>query len=275
MGATAKTEPLVAPGRPRLSGLATLFPGYFALVMATGIVSIGAHIHGLEVVAQSLFWLNVLFYAVLWGLTGLRLLRFRQQLLQDLVSPTRGAGFLTKVAGTCVLGSQVAILTPWLKAAEFFWWLGLALWVGLIYTFFTAVIVRENKPTLEAGISGGWLVAVVSTESICVLGAQLSPRLAAPDLVLLISLVTYFIGAMLYLLLITLILYRWAFFTLKAEQLMPPYWINMGALAITTLAGTRLLLAAEKWRLLRDLSPFLTGFTFFFWAAGSWWIPLL
>ncbi len=49
----------------------------------------------------------------------------------------------------------------------------------------------------------------------------------------------------------------------------------MGAVAITTLAGARLILAAPGLTLLSDLLPFLKGFTLFFWAAGTWWIPLL
>src|SRR5262249_54560876 len=57
--------------------------------------------------------------------------------------------------------------------------------------------------------------------------------------------------------------------------LTPPYWINMGAVAITTLAGARLILAAPDWQLLNEISPFLKGFTLFFWASGTWWIPLL
>lgn len=80
---------------------------------------------------------------------------------------------------------------------------------------------------------------------------------------------------MLYLLLITLIFYRFTFVNFATAQLTPPYWINMGAVAITTLAGARLILAAPGLRLLGDLVPFLKGFTLFFWAAGTWWIPLL
>ncbi|HKQ07505.1 MAG TPA: tellurite resistance/C4-dicarboxylate transporter family protein [Blastocatellia bacterium] len=49
----------------------------------------------------------------------------------------------------------------------------------------------------------------------------------------------------------------------------------MGAVAITTLAGARLILAAPDWTLLGETLPFLKGFTLFFWAAGTWWIPLL
>jgi tellurite resistance protein TehA-like permease len=145
----------------------------------------------------------------------------------------------------------------------------------LSYAFFMAVIVQERKPPLETGIHGGWLLIVVSTESLCVLGATLGPALGPSATILLVSMLAYLLGAMLYIVLITLILYRWMFFTMTAEQMMPPYWINMGALAITTLAGTGLLLAQNHWSLLRDLAPFLTGFTLFFWAAGTWWIPLL
>jgi len=46
----------------------------------------------------------------------------------------------------------------------------------------------------------------------------------------------YLLGAMLYILFIALILYRWRFLSMQPEKLSPPYWINMGALAITTLA---------------------------------------
>ena len=40
------------------SGLAELSPAYFAMVMATGIVSIAAHFQGLQRLAVALLWLN-------------------------------------------------------------------------------------------------------------------------------------------------------------------------------------------------------------------------
>jgi tellurite resistance protein TehA-like permease len=49
----------------------------------------------------------------------------------------------------------------------------------------------------------------------------------------------------------------------------------MGALAITTLAGARLMLSSEISDVLHDFQPFIGGFTLFFWATGTWWIPLL
>jgi len=49
----------------------------------------------------------------------------------------------------------------------------------------------------------------------------------------------------------------------------------MGAVAITTLAGSTLMLNAGRSEFLTELMPFLKGFTLFFWATGTWWIPLL
>ena len=57
---------------------------------------------------------------------------------------------------------------------------------------------------------------------------------------------------MLYIWIISLIFYRYTFFTLDPERLTPPYWINMGAVAISTLAGTRWSPATHS-ALLRDL----------------------
>ncbi len=246
---------------PRPSAVAALFPGYFALVMATGIVSIAAHFLGMEPIAQGLLWFNVIAYVVLWILTIARFAKYRSLLMADLVNHGRSVLFLTIVAGTAVLGNQFAILTPYLSVAAVLWVFSLGLWLALIYTFFTVVTVREPKPAFESVINGSWLLVVVSTESLCVLGALVDNTLSDTKLVLLISLAMYLIGALLYIPFITLILYRWMFFSMKPNELTPPYWINMGALAISTLAGSRLLLAAKDWDFLQGSTPFLVGLT--------------
>lgn len=247
--------------------IASLFPGYFALVMATGIVSLAAYFLDLPVIAFVLLRLNQIFFGVLLGFTGARLVRYRSRVWEDFTDHQRAPGFLTTVAGACILGTQFAVMAERPLIASGLWWFGFALWVVLIYAFFLAMTVREDKPPLDAGIGGAWLLAVVSTESVAVLGVLTGK--------LFLSLVLYLAGGMLYFSLITLILYRWMFFPLKPEALTPPYWINMGALAILTLAGARLILAAPQLPLLIDLLPFLKGFTLFFWAAATWWIPLL
>jgi hypothetical protein len=44
-----------------------------------------------------------------------------------------------------------------------------------MYAFFTATVVRESKPSLETGINGDWLLGVVATQSVSVLGTMLAP----------------------------------------------------------------------------------------------------
>jgi tellurite resistance protein TehA-like permease len=119
-------------------------------------------------------------------------------------------------------------------------------------------------------------LAVVSTQSLSVLGTLVSGQFSdRKDLVLFFTLCMFLLGCMLYLIIITLIFYRLTFFKLTAEELTPPYWINMGAVAITTMSGARLLLHSSDWAPLQELRPFLKGFTLFFWATATWWIPLL
>jgi hypothetical protein len=55
----------------------------------------------------------------------------------------------------------------------------------------------------------------------------------------------------------------------------PPYWINMGAMAISTLAGSLLILNSGDAPFLQSLPPFIKGFTVFYWATGTWWVPML
>src|SRR5690606_7449813 len=95
------------------------------------------------------------------------------------------------------------------------------------------------------------------------------------EALLFFTLCMYLLGGMLYILVITIIFYRFSFRPLHSGNLTPPYWINMGAVAITTLAGATLMLQAGQWPLLQELLPFLKGFTLFFWATATWWIPLL
>ncbi len=244
--------------------------------MATGIDSIAAYQFGLAGVARWLFRLNLAAYAVLWILTLVRVAAHPRRLRDDLCDPARGPGFLTTVAGTCVLGTQFVVLDRDMAAGAVLWGAGILLWLVLLYAFFTAVAVSESKSPLETGINGGWLLATVSTQSIAALGTFVAVHLGGgAQPALFFTLVMFLLGCMLYLLTIILIFYRFMFFRLSPHDLTPPYWIDMGAVAITTLAGANLVLRAPEWPFLAGLLHFLTGFTLLFWVVGTWWIPWL
>jgi tellurite resistance protein TehA-like permease len=267
-------DAITGPGRLS-KAVETLSPGYFALVMATGIVSLATHFLQLEAVAIALFWINAVAYGVLCVLTVTRLALHRSRIAADLSDHARGPGFFTLPAGTCVLGSQFVILRGQLQVATILWFAGIALWAVVTYGFFAAVTIKAKKPPLGDGLNGTWLVAVVAMQSIAVLGCLVAPSFASPGRVLFVAAAMHMGGFMLYLPLIALLLYRWTFFEFTPQQLTPPYWINMGALAISTLAGARLLQSTAGQPLLLRITPFLEGATFFFWTAATWWIPLL
>ncbi|MGH9461895.1 MAG: tellurite resistance/C4-dicarboxylate transporter family protein, partial [Vicinamibacteria bacterium] len=257
-------------------GVAGLFPGYFAMVMATGILSIASELLGMSVIARVLLVVNVAAYAVLAALSAARLVFFFPRVRADIADHARGAGFFTWIAGTCVLGSQLGIVSGRWSEAFWLWILGIGLWVVIMYAFFFAVTIREDKPTLEAGINGAWLIATVATQSISILGTLLAARWEpSPEPLLFFTLSMFLLGCMLYIAIITLIFYRFTFVRLTTATLTPPYWISMGAVAITTLAGATLIRSAPQWIFIHDLLPFLEGFTLFFWVTATWWIPLL
>ena len=253
-----------------------LHPAYFAMVMATGIVGIGCELTALHRAAVSLSWLNAATFLVLWILTLARAFLFPRDFFRDLIDHKRGPGFFTIVAGTSVLGRQQIIIFGHYTLASILWFLAVPLWAGFTYAIFTGFTVKEDKPSLAEGIHGGWLIAVVATQAVSSLTTLLAPRFPAhePEM-LFFSLCLWLCGGMLYIWVISLIFYRYTFFRFLASDLMPPYWINMGAMAISTLAGTNLILYASHAVFLTALLPFLKGFTAFFWATATWWIPML
>jgi len=253
-----------------------LFSGYFVLVMSTGIVSIAAHLLQIVPIAWVLFQINKLAYGILLFLTVVRAIRYFPRLIADLISHSRGPGLLTMIAGTCILGSQFVIINNDFAAGYFFWLFGIIFWCILMYGFLTAIMIREGKPDLEAGLNGDWLITVVATQSISLLGTLVAPSFQNGQVaVLFLTLFTYLLGCALYIIIISLIFYRLTFFALTPGEFTPSYWVNMGAVAITTLAGSLLILSAPQWSFLIEVLPFLKGFTLFFWVIGTWWIPLI
>ena len=251
-----------------------LLPAYFAMVMATGIVAIAAHIYGMNYFSQFLFYVDLIGYAVLWALSLYRMAVHGKRYLADLTDHARGPGFFTVIAGNNTLGSVFLLVERNYTIAFGLWIFGFILWVFYQYFIFSALSLDKNKPTLEKGINGAWLVAIVSTQSVSVLAAQLSPL---HHWMYLVALVMYMIGWMTYILVMSLINYRLLFMKLDSSDITGPYWINMGATAITTLAGSLLLIEGQSSNFVEFsiIRPYLIGATVMIWAYGSWWIPWL
>ncbi len=247
------------------------------MVMATGVLSIDATQLGAPTLGLGLFVLNVGFYSALAELTALRIAWFAPEFFGDMTDHRRSPGFFTAVAATNILGTQCLLIAGSLTLAVGLWVVGLTLWTGLTYAIFVALTVKRLKPALDEGITGAWLLAIVATQSVALLSALIAAHWPQPYRLELnfLSLSMWLWGGMFYIWMISLIFYRYTFFAFSPGDLSPPYWINMGAMAISVLVGARLVENTQGAPFLQSVLPFLKGFTVFYWATGTWWIPML
>jgi len=256
--------------------ISELAPGYFSLVMATGIVSIAAHLYHFELIAHGLLYFNIAAYLWLFILTAMRFIMYWERGVADFFNLKKSPGFLSFVAGSAVLGSQFTIIWSSHTLGIFMYFLSACTWALLIYTFFTVITIAKNKPNFTQAINGSWLLIIVATQSIAVLGILLVQHFNYhTEAVLFFSLLLFLCGCMFYIIIITFITFRMSFFDLAAREFAPSYWINMGATAISVLAGSLLISNAQNWDFLISILPFLKGFTLFYWAIGTWWIPFV
>jgi tellurite resistance protein TehA-like permease len=251
-----------------------LTPGYFALVMATGIISVGLDLEGLVLLSRLLFAICAAAFVVLLALTAWRLIGYRHAVVEDFLDPRRAFGFFTFVAGTNVLGVRIGIAgLPTLTAVL----LGVALlaWLLLGYVVpWTAVLGHQERPVV-ATANGTWFIWVVASQSVAVASAGIEPAFdgARRELAVL-AVVSWSVGVFLYASAGMLVTLRLMLYPFGPEELTPPYWVAMGALAITVLAGARIVEMADApmVAVTRDL---IAGLAVVFWAFATWLIPVL
>jgi tellurite resistance protein TehA-like permease len=252
----------------------TLYPGYFACVMATGIVSIALLLSHVAALSLALWITDAALLVYLAAIYLARAVVFPRELRADIFNAATVFGFFTCVAAAGVTATRFA-LGGWTLVPTVLTALAGFAWVVLIYWTF-AMLLFTNEQPIERTLNGSWLIAIVATESLAITWALLSPILPAQGAPLqLLAYAFWAFGVLLYVIFIALIMYRFFFTRLQHGDLTPPYWINMGATAITTVAGVRLLGVAHPTALVVALRPFIAGFTVMMWAWGTWWIPLL
>lgn len=255
--------------------LRTLNPGYFALVMATGIVSVAAQHLGLHRVSAVLLVVAVVCWIVLAVAYCWRAAAYRAEFLADLRSPAVGFAFFTVVAGSEVLAGRL-VLDDHRTTALPLIAIGALAWLVLSYAVPLRVITGTRTDGVLQAANGTWLVWVVATQSLSTAASAVVPMWPAQaEGITLIAVALWGVGVVLYLVVLTVVLIRLLLFPVRAADLTPPYWVAMGATAITVLAGDRLLRLAPQ-PVLTAVTPVVTGLCVVLWAFGTWlWPPLL
>ncbi|WP_275674133.1 tellurite resistance/C4-dicarboxylate transporter family protein [Streptomyces alboflavus] len=203
-------------------------PAAGACVMATGIISVGLHLTGHEVLSKILLAVAALVWLLLAADFVTLLARDRARWTAAAVTPPA----LTAVAATAVLGTRFSLL-DWQGLAIALLVLAAVVWPGLL-----VAVVRHwgrdvPRPHWGQGLPGGVFLVCVATQGLAVLAATLCLA-GEGDWLGDAALACFALG---------LLLYAYALLRFDFRQTLTgagDHWVAGGALAISALAASKL-----------------------------------
>jgi tellurite resistance protein TehA-like permease len=234
--------------------LTAIPPASGAVVMGTGIVSIGLSLDGQETSSLILVALDGAIWIALAVLLPARAVRDRARFRADARTPAA----LTGIAGTAVLGTRLTLL-GWAWAGATLAVIALLIWLGLV----PYVLRYWQTPTIGASF-----ILTVATESLALLAATLA--FSERDAWLLYAaLAPFVLGLGFY----ALALARFAFRQLLVG--LGDHWVTGGALAISTVTAGRITLAAQRTATLTGANGALKTIALVLWWLTIAWLPAL
>jgi tellurite resistance protein TehA-like permease len=245
-------------------------PDVFAVVMATGIVSIAAQDHGFVQISGPLAVFAVAAFTLLIGALTTRLIGRTRSAFGAVRDPDVALRWFTFVAACAVLGARFdayPVIVWALGAAAATAWLVLAP-VAL------ADVRSRPRTELRDHAHGAWLLPSVATAGLAITAADLAARSGAKVL-LAAAVAAWLLGLIVYLAVTWLIVWRAVAAPFEPAEVTPDGWILMGALAIATLAGGRVLAAADALGVCGWIADSARAVTLGTWTVGSAWIPVL
>lgn len=253
------------------AAVSELSPGYFAVVMATGVITVGMKLENHVQLSYVLFGIAAAAFVLLLALNGWRLAVYRGRVAADFRDPRQAFGFFTVVAGANVLGACLAIDGMYRWAAGIL--VGATIgWVLLGYAVpWAAVLGRVDRQAIGV-VNGTWFMWVVASQSVAVLAATLEPHLYAVHHGLaVLAVAAWSLGVLLYCLQGALVALRQI---LHEFEFNPSYWITMGAASITVLAGSRIVQSGPS-PVVDAVRGAAGSISVIFWALATWLIPAL
>jgi tellurite resistance protein TehA-like permease len=268
----AMPRPPAAPDVDR--SLQALHPGNFALVMSSGILSVGFDTLHFSTLAEALAWFAIGAWVLLLALSVLRLVRHAAAVRIDLLNPRMVFSYFTLVAATSIVGLLLHA-RGWVPLAVVCWALAFVAWCLLLYLAFSVLTFLTHAHNVNI-VHGGWLIAIVGTQSLVLLGARIAPDLGRFAMYMMVEVhMLWGLGLCFYGIFVTLFCYRIFFLTLKPQDVSPLLWVVMGAAAISANAGTTLIVEDPRLPFLVAQRPFIEGVTLMSWAWATWWLPML
>jgi hypothetical protein len=228
-------------------------PDVFAAVMATGIVSVAASDHGVDVVSGVLAAVAVVALPVLIYLSALAWKRDAWSIVGDLDT---AMGLFTYVAACCVLATRFSGV-PFVVLV--FGGLALQGWLAL-----TPLVARSVWRLRGVGLRdrarGGWELASVATSGLAIVCAAAG--------ILFWAFAFWVLALVIYVFVTGLVCWRAAHEPAARRDVPPEHWILMGGLAIATLAGSHVHALLHP----GPIASAVRVVTIVSWALASLWI---
>jgi tellurite resistance protein TehA-like permease len=246
----------------------------FAMVMATGIVSIALRQAGNPALSEALLWIASAAFVVLVVGSVWRAAWFPADARSDLIRPDRVFSFFAIAAAASVLAARLAdrgqhIVVAALTACTALAW---AAACGLVITFLAD---RTGTRRAIADVNGTWQLWVVGTQSVAIAATSAYAAGVVPDrLAAWAAIVAASAGALLYVLVTSLVITRLRAIGLAPGDPFAPYWVTMGAASITVLAAAQFLHITGP-TLLAASRPTLTDLALAYWSVATALIPAL
>ncbi len=258
----------------KLAWLQNLYPGYFSLTMATGIVAVAMDMLERPLLSDALYAIALVSWCALLCLYTWRLIRFPQAVWAELISPQTTFFFFSFVAATDIIGI-LFYLHGLQNLALVCWVCAFLAWMALLHCSFSVLTLRHAERKLSV-VHGGWLMCIVGTQSLVLHGLNIIPQLGNYAAYMMVWLyMLWGIGLILYGIFVTLFCYRIFFLDMSDDDYTPLMWVIMGAAAISANASSALALSNPMMSVLVAFHPIVDMVALISWAWATWWIPLL
>lgn len=245
-------------------------PDVFAVVMATGIVSIAARDHHYPRIDVPLAAVAAVALALLVAGAVLKLSLRPASTIAQARDPDVVLRLFTFVAACAVLGARFASHPSLLWSAAA---VATAAWLALV-----PLVVRDvrssTRTQLRDGAHGSWLLISVATAGLAIMAADLATSTHWTGWIT-VSAVGWVLAVLLYVVVTSLIGWRAVTGPFVPEEVTPDTWILMGAMAINTLAGADLLVALRATGSSTWLDDATRPVTLVLWILASLSIPVL
>lgn len=243
------------------------YPGQFTFVMATGIISTSLHNTGATTLSLVMFWIAAVGYV---GLMVAVALHWTRRGVASAALRGGGFGLFAFTAGSGVVAARCALAgIGWaaltLTIVTLVSWILLGYWV-------IGLAVSGAKHGGLSRVDGTWFLLAVATQAVAVssgayAGAEHSPAFA------LVAALAWCVGLLMFVFVAGLMVARLLITPLTADDEVAPYWVFMGAGAISVLGGAEVLNTGSQQTLLD--AAVVGSVCMAVWSFATWLIPLL